>query len=103
MRASIVLCLALLGISFAGPLVRLSHAHPLAIAIRRLGFSLIVISVAPLVTGTWRQWRRLDRGSLLLAGAAGGMLSVHFWAWNASVALTSVAASVVLVDMPPVD
>jgi hypothetical protein len=43
MPASLVLVLALIGISFAGPLVRLSHAHPLAIAIWRLGFALVVI------------------------------------------------------------
>lgn len=30
------------------------------------------------------------------------MLAVHFWSWNASVGLTSVAASVVLVDTQPI-
>ena len=38
-----VLALALIGISFAGPLVRLSNADPVVIAIWRLGFSLIVV------------------------------------------------------------
>jgi hypothetical protein len=74
-----VLVLALIGISFAGPLVRLSHAHPLAIAIWRLGFALIVILAALIATGSWRQWRRLDRGELLVAVAAGVMLAFHFW------------------------
>jgi drug/metabolite transporter (DMT)-like permease len=101
MRASIVLCLALIGISFAGPLVRLSHAHPLTIAIWRLGFSLVFILGALLVTGSWRQWRRLDRSGVLLAFGAGVMLALHFWSWNASVSLTTVAASVVLVNMQP--
>lgn len=45
-RAPAVLALALLGVSLSGPLVRLSHAHPLAIAAWRLGFSLVVIAVA---------------------------------------------------------
>src|SRR2546423_7155155 len=101
MPASVVLWLALIGISFAGPLVRLSHAHPLAIAIWRLGFALVIIAVALVVTGSWRQWRRLDRNGTAIALAAGVMLALHFWAWNASVNLTTVSASVVLVNMQP--
>lgn len=101
MSASFVLCLALIGISFAGPLVRLSHAHPLAIAIWRLGFALIVIVVALVVTGSWRQWKRLDRASVLVSVGAGVMLALHFWTWNSSIALTTVSASVVLVNMQP--
>jgi drug/metabolite transporter (DMT)-like permease len=33
---------------------------------------------------------------------AGAMLALHFWSWNTSVTLTSVAASVVLVNTQPV-
>jgi drug/metabolite transporter (DMT)-like permease len=101
MPASLVLWLALIGVSFAGPLVRLSHAHPLAIAIWRLGFSLIVVFAALLITGTWKQWRRLDRNATLVAIGAGAMLALHFWTWNSSVGMTSVAASVVLVNTQP--
>ena len=101
-RAPVVLVLALAGVSFSGPLVRLSHAHPLAIAAWRLGFSLIVIALALLLTGEWRQWRRITRRELGIALGAGSMLALHFWSWNASVALTSVAASVVLVNTQPV-
>jgi drug/metabolite transporter (DMT)-like permease len=101
MPASLVLVLALLGISFAGPLVRLSHAHPLAIAIWRLGFSLIIIAIALVATGSWRQWRRLDRTGTMIAVGAGAMLALHFWTWNASIAFTTVAASVVLVNTQP--
>jgi drug/metabolite transporter (DMT)-like permease len=101
-RAPAVLVLALLGVSLSGPLVRLSHAHPLAIAAWRLGFSLVVIAVALLITGEWRQWRRITRRELAIALGAGSMLALHFWSWNASVALTTVAASVVLVNTQPV-
>jgi drug/metabolite transporter (DMT)-like permease len=101
-RAPYVLALALLGVSASGPLVRLSAAHPLAIATWRLGFSLIVIAIALAVTGEWRQWRRITRHELGIAVGAGAMLALHFWSWNASVALTSVAASVVLVNTQPV-
>jgi len=101
MPTTLVLILALVGVSFAGPLVRLSHAHPLAIAIWRVGLSLIIIAGALVATGSWRQWRRLSRRAFLLAVGAGAMLALHFWAWNSSVAMTSVAASVVLVNMQP--
>jgi drug/metabolite transporter (DMT)-like permease len=101
-RAPVVLGLALLGVSFSGPLVRLSAAHPLAIAAWRLAFALAVIAVALVVSGEWRQWRRLSGPELGIGVGAGTMLAFHFWSWNASVALTSVAASVVLVNTQPV-
>jgi len=96
-----VLALALLGISFAGPLVRLSAADPVAIAVWRLGFSLIIIAVPLAVTGEWRDWRRLSSPDLGLAVVAGICLALHFWAWNASIHLTTIAASVTLVNMQP--
>jgi len=102
MSPGLVLVLALLGVSFGGPLVRLSHAHPLTIAIWRLGFSLVIIAIFLVATGGWRQWRRLAPRDTAIAIAAGVLLAVHFWSWNASVALTTVAASVVLVNTQPV-
>src|SRR5688500_507525 len=39
-----VLGIALLGISFAGPLVKLSRADPIAIAVWRLGFALCIVA-----------------------------------------------------------
>lgn len=97
-----VLALSVVGISFAAPLVRLSHAHAVVIATWRLFFSLIIVGVALAITGGWRQWRPLDRTGLLLASGAGVLLALHFWAWNASIALTTIAASTVLVDLQPV-
>ena len=96
-----VLGLALLGISFAGPLVRLSAADPVTIAVWRLGFSLVIVAVFLLATRQWRDWRRIDLRELLLAVAAGVALALHFWAWNASIHLTTIAASVTLVNLQP--
>lgn len=102
MKAPFVLALALLGVSLSGPLTRLSEAHPLAIATWRLGFSLLVIGGLLAVTGQWRQWALVTRRELALAFGAGTLLALHFWSWNASVQLTTVAASVVLVNTQPV-
>ena len=101
-RAFVVLGFALLGVSLSGPLVRLSTAHPIAIASWRLGFSLVVIAVALALTGEWRQWARLSRREVGVGVGAGAMLALHFWSWNTSVTMTTVAASVVLVNTQPV-
>ncbi|MFL5562228.1 MAG: DMT family transporter [Gemmatimonadaceae bacterium] len=101
MNPWLVLFFSLLAISTSGPLVRASTADPLAIAVYRLGFSLIVVAVALAATGSWRELRRLTRADLAIAGGAGAMLALHFWSWNASIHLTTVAASVVLVNMHP--
>jgi drug/metabolite transporter (DMT)-like permease len=96
-----VLALSLLGIAFAGPLVRLSTADPLAIAVWRLAFSLLIVGAFLVATREWRDWRRITAGELLLAAAGGVSLALHFWAWNASVHLTTIAASVTLVSLQP--
>jgi drug/metabolite transporter (DMT)-like permease len=96
-----VLALSLLGISFAGPLVRLSSADPVAIAVWRLGFSLIIVAAFLVGTGEWRDWKRITSRELALAGVGGVSLALHFWAWNASIHLTTIAASVTLVNLQP--
>jgi drug/metabolite transporter (DMT)-like permease len=96
-----VLALSLLGVSFAGPLVRLSSADPVAVAVWRLGLSLLIVGAFLVATGEWRDWRRIASGELLLAGLGGVSLALHFWAWNASIHLTTIAASVTLVSLQP--
>lgn len=97
----LVLALSVVGISFAGPLVRLSAADPVAIAVWRLGFSLIVVAAFLAATGEWRQWRGITRRELGLAVLSGVSLALHFWAWNTSIRLTTIAASVTLVNLQP--
>lgn len=101
MSPALVLLFAVFGISLGGPLTRLSGAPALTIAAGRLGFSLVVVACALVATGSWRQLRRLNRGDLAVAVGAGAMLAIHFWSWNASLDMTTVSASVVLVDMQP--
>lgn len=100
-RPAVILLVALAGISVAAPLIRLSEAHPLAIAIWRLALALAVILGFLTRARGWRQWGRLGRKDLALAVLAGVMLALHFWAWNTSIGLTSIAASVVLVNVQP--
>jgi len=97
----LVLALSVVGISFAGPLVRLSTADPVAIAVWRLGFSLVIVAAFLAATGEWREWRGITRGELGLAMVSGFSLALHFWAWNASIRLTTIAASVTLVNLQP--
>ena len=96
-----VLAFSLIGIAFAGPLVALSTADPVAIAVWRLGFSLLIVGVFLVATGEWRAWKRISSGELALAAAGGVSLALHFWAWNASIHLTTIAASVTLVNLQP--
>jgi drug/metabolite transporter (DMT)-like permease len=81
--------------------VRLSSADPVAIAVWRLGFSLLIVAVFLVVSGEWRDWKRITRRELALAACAGVSLALHFWAWNASIHLTTIAASVTLVNLQP--
>src|SRR5688500_1149964 len=98
----VVLALAVIAISFGGPLTRLANAHPLAVAVWRLGLSLVAVTAFLIATRGWRQWRNLTRTELAAALAAGVFLALHFWTWIASLNMTTVAASVVLVNTQPV-
>lgn len=96
-----MLLTAVLGISVSGPLARLADAEPLAIAVWRLALSVMVIGVMLLRTGAWTEWRGLSRRDLGLASAAGVILAVHLWSWIASLGTTTIAASVLLVNLHP--
>lgn len=98
----LVLALSLIGISFAGPLVRLSESPALVIAAWRLGVSLIIVGIMLVARGEWRSWRALSRRDFAFTTVAGVLLSLHFWSWNQSLRYTTVAASVALVNMQPV-
>jgi len=98
----LVLAAAVLGISSSGPLARLSQLAPLGIAIWRVALALVLVLSAVVWTGAWKEWRPLSRRDVAIAATAGVCLALHFWTWIASLGLTTVAASVLLVNLHPV-
>ena len=97
----VVLFVAVLAVCWAGPLIRLASAPALAISAWRLIFSEAFILLLLVVRGELR-FLRLRRGEWGLALASGLLLAAHFWSWIASLELTSVASSVVLVNTQPI-
>jgi drug/metabolite transporter (DMT)-like permease len=91
---------AILAISWAGPLVRFTDAPALAVAAWRLTLSVLIIGGILAVRRIPPP--KLSRREWGFAAAAGVFLAGHFWAWIASLDLTTIASSVVLVNMQPV-
>lgn len=98
----VVLALGVIGISTSGPLARLADSPPLTIAFWRLTFALGCIGVMLLRTREWQAYRLMSPRELRVALLGGVMLALHFWSWITSLEFTTVAASVVLVNLHPV-
>lgn len=94
------LALGVAAVSFAAVLIRQADAPALVIAAYRLSIATLVIAPLTLATAR-RDLFCLTRRDLLLAVAAACLLAAHFAAWIASLGLTSVASSVVLVTATP--
>jgi drug/metabolite transporter (DMT)-like permease len=94
------LVVAVLAVSWAGPLVRFTEAPALAVAAWRLLLSVLLIGAVLLVRG--QPPPRLAVREWLMAGVSGVFLAAHFWSWIASLDLTTIASSVVLVSSQPV-
>ena len=107
MSPLLVLIVAVLATTYAGPIVRFAAAPALAIAFWRLALVLPVVGV--LAAQEREQGGRgaeraapLPRATLTLMTLAGVLLSIHFWSWIASLRYTAVASSVVLVSLKSV-
>jgi drug/metabolite transporter (DMT)-like permease len=99
----LALIVGVLAASTGSIFIRLAQAggvESLAVAAWRL--TLASLMLAPFGVATRRaELRSLTRREWLLALASGLLLAIHFATWISSLALTSVAASVVLVSMTP--
>src|SRR6266704_3929350 len=112
MSPLLVLIVAVLATSYAGPIVRFAAAPALAIAFWRLALVLPVTSGLAVLEGSREQGAGSSvtrvtllpaPGSLLLLMTLSGLLlALHFWSWIASLRYTSVASSVVLVSLKSV-
>jgi len=97
-----VLVAGILAVSAASIFVRFAQheADSLVIAAGRLVLASLVL--APIALARHREaLRALTPGDLLLALGSGALLAIHFASWIASLALTTVLLSVVLVTTTP--
>ena len=97
-----LLVVAIVSVSFAVIFIRLAEAPSVTIAAWRLIFSAVMIS--PFALGSRRvieELRSLERKEVLWLFLSGFFLSLHFLFWIASLSLTGVTSSVVLVAMTP--
>ena len=101
-RIYVVLSLGVLSFAFAPILVRWAGDVPgLAIAVwRTVTAAAVLIPVAAARTGA--ELRRLTRRDIILTGAAGVFLGLHFIAWIESLYHTTVASASVLVTTSPI-
>ena len=96
---TLALLVAMCALSLAAPLVRFTDAPAIAVSAWRL---LIAVALIAIVLVLRREpLPPLQRADWLLAGLAGIFLALHFWSWIASLSLTTVASSVVLVSAQP--
>jgi len=110
MSPLLVLIVAVLATTYAGPIVRFAAAPALAIAFWRLALVLPVVGVLAAHEGSGergavpsaRSEGTAPRSLLPLMMVSGLLLALHFWSWIASLRYTSVASSVVLVSLKPV-
>ena len=112
MSPLLVLIVAVLATTYAGPIVRFAAAPALAIAFWRLVLVLPVTGGLAVLEGSREPGAgsRISRvtplpapGSPLpLMTLSGLLLALHFWSWIASLRFTAVASSVVLVSLKSV-
>jgi drug/metabolite transporter (DMT)-like permease len=98
----IAFVVAILAVSTASTLVRLSqHEVPSnTIATLRLAFATLMLAPIALLRHRSELWR-LGRSALFTAAISGTFLAVHFAAWISSLEYTTVASSVVFVSTGP--
>ena len=96
-RVLAVLAAAVLGISSSAVIVRGIDADALSVAAwRTLGAALILLPAAR------TELRLLSGRDLMKSAVAGVFLGLHFWLWFASLDLTTVLRSTVVVSTVPV-
>jgi drug/metabolite transporter (DMT)-like permease len=101
-RTIIVLIIAVAASAWAAPLIRLASAPANAIAAWRVTIATLLLAPIFFGSGARREWSALTPRDRWIGVAAGAALAVHFATWIASVRLTSIAASSILVALSPI-
>src|SRR3989442_11589 len=112
MSPLLVLIVAVLATTYAGPIVRFAASPALAIAFWRLALVLRVPGGLAVLERSGEQGAGSSvtraillpapRSLLPLMTLSGLLLALHFWSWIASLRFTTVASSVLLVSLKPV-
>jgi drug/metabolite transporter (DMT)-like permease len=95
------LVVAVVAVSTSAILVDYSDAPSTVKALYRVTFTVLLLAPVAL-TRSRASFARLHRRDAVAAGLAGVALAVHFAAWFRAIELTSIAASVTLVQAHPV-
>lgn len=95
------LTFAVVAVSSSALFIRLAESPPLVIAAYRMAFATALLLPAALCFQA-ADLRSLRSGDARQLGLAGIFLAAHFGLWTASLGLTSVASSVVLVSTHPI-
>jgi len=98
----LAISMGVVGVSFASIFIRLSSAPPLVIATYRMGIASMILFSVALCVGGLRELRKLGAEELFGLTAVGLVLAAHFGFWTTSLSYTSVASSVILVNLSPV-
>src|SRR4029077_13284265 len=100
-RSAVLLVVGTVAVGFAAIFIRLADAPSLSIAFYRNAIAAAILLPLAIVRhpGALRGLTRRQVALLVLSGA---FLAVHFATWISSLALTTVAASVVLVTSAPI-
>src|SRR3989441_2615613 len=99
MSPLLVLIVAVLATTYAGPIVRFAAARAVGMAFGRLT---LVLPVTFGLAARERQRIGVVREAFPLMLLSGVLLALHFWTWIASLRFTTVASSVLLVSLKPI-
>jgi len=98
-RLYLLLPMGIIAVSTASIFIKLCDAPVLIIAAYRMMLASLMLTPFACYQKTWRGWGKDDLGWFFLSGL---LLSLHFAFWIASLKVTSVASSVVLVTTHPI-
>ena len=99
-RGRLAVAVAVVAVGTSAIMIMYAESGPMTISLYRLLFTTLML--VPFVAVYEREaLRKLERSDLMRLAAVGLVLAVHFSLWLASVRMTSVANSVVLVTTHP--